>query len=354
MDALTKDQPGPAREQEAPDIQALNNYLQQEAPYLGVVQSILQFPGGYSNLTFCLKTENKELILRRPPIGANIKSAHDMGREFTVLSKLKAHYTRVPNPILYCDSPDVIGAPFYIMERLKGVILRATNARKLTIAEDQLRNISEALIDNLVQLHAIDIFETGLDQLGKPDGYVSRQVEGWIKRYYQAETDTLEHMDALAVWLKQTQPPVQKPTFLHNDYKYDNVVLNPNNLTEIVGVLDWEMATVGDPLMDLGASLAYWSEAKDDPVLQSFNLTALPGNLTRQEVVTRYAEKSKRDVSGILFYYVFGLFKNAVIAQQIYARWKQGFSKDPRFGGLLMVIRSLAKLGVESVDKQKL
>lgn len=354
MKQLTPDQPVAGREHEMPDVHKLNTYLKSIAPHFGEVLEINQFPSGYSNLTFCLKTATQEYILRRPPLGANIKSAHDMGREFMVLTRLKVHFEKIPSPIIYCEDESVIGAPFYIMQRLHGIILRASHAQQLKLSPEIFKSISEALVDTLVELHAIDIYKTGLDQLGKPEGYVQRQVEGWIKRYYAAETDSIEHMNQLADWLRQQQPSPQQPAFLHNDFKYDNVILDPNNLSNIIGVLDWEMATVGDPLMDLGASLAYWSEAGDNPVLQSFNLTVLPGNLTRKEVADRYATKSGRDVSGIHFYYVFGLFKNAVIAQQIYARWKQGFSKDPRFGGLIHVIKALAKQGVETLTSQKI
>ena len=353
MKSFPIDQPSAARAGETPDLKELNSYLYVHVPDLGEMQSITQFPSGYSNLTFCLTTKDKEFILRRPPVGANIKSAHDMGREFNVLSKLKKHYPKVPAPIAYCESEEIIGAPFYIMERMQGVILRATNAPKLSITAELFEKLSKALVDNLVELHALDIHKTGLSELGKPEGYVQRQVEGWIKRYYAAETDKLEEMNSLAAWLQKNLPNDQPPAFLHNDYKYDNVILDPQDLSKIIGVLDWEMATVGDPLMDLGASVAYWSEAGDDPVLRSFNLTSLPGNISRQKFVDRYAGKSKRDVSKILFYYVFGLFKNAVIAQQIYARWKQGFSNDSRFGGLLIVIKSLSKQGVDSLNKQK-
>jgi aminoglycoside phosphotransferase (APT) family kinase protein len=353
MSTYPTDQPITIQEGETPNIEKLNTYLKAHVPQSGNVQFISQFPSGYSNLTFLLKTNTQELILRRPPVGANIKSAHDMGREFLVLTKLKPHYSKVPTPIAYCQMEEVIGAPFYIMERIQGVILRAGNARKLAITPELFRNLSEALVDNLVELHRLDIHKTGLDELGKPEGYVQRQVEGWIKRYYNAETDKLIEMDNLADWLQKNQPPGQPSAFLHNDYKYDNVIFDPADLSKIIGVLDWEMATVGDPLMDVGASIAYWSEAGDDPVLQSFNLTALPGNLSRQEFINRYAEKSKRDVTNILFYYIFGLFKNAVIAQQIYARWKEGLTKDPRFGGLLMVIKSLSKQGVESLSRDK-
>ncbi len=348
------DQPIAAREGETPDLKKLNSYLRSHVPEVNEVQTIRQFPSGYSNLTFCLTTKYKQFILRRPPVGANIKSAHDMGREFKVLSLLKKHYSKVPTPIVYCESEEIIGASFYIMERMQGVILRATNAPKLSISAELFEKLSKALVDNLVVLHALDISATGLSELGKPEGYTQRQVEGWIKRYYNAETDILEEMNLLATWLQKNLPKDQTPAFLHNDYKYDNVILDQQDLSKIIGVLDWEMATVGDPLMDLGASVAYWSEAGDDPVLRSFNLTSLPGNISRQGFVDRYAEKSKRDVSNILFYYVFGLFKNAVIAQQIYARWKQGFSKDPRFGGLLMVIKCLSKQGVGSLNREKL
>jgi aminoglycoside phosphotransferase (APT) family kinase protein len=277
-----------------------------------------------------------------------------MGREFRVLSLLKDHYDKIPQPFHYCENADVIGAPFYLMERINGVILRAANVPKMKLTPEILRKTSESLIDNLVALHALDIEKTGLDQLGKPEGYVQRQVEGWIKRYYNAETEKIETLDSLAEWMKLNQPQSGTPSLLHNDYKYDNVVLDPENLSDILGVLDWEMATVGDPLMDLGGTLAYWSEASDTDEVKFFNLTWLPGNLTRDEVVTRYAEKSGRDLSNILFYYIFGLYKNAVIAQQIYARWKQGHTKDPRFGGLLPIIKGLGIKAQIALEKGKL
>jgi aminoglycoside phosphotransferase (APT) family kinase protein len=321
---------------------------------VGEVLEITQFPGGFSNLTYCLKTSTKEYVLRRPPFGANIKGGHDMGREFRVLFLLQPIYDKIPKPIIFCENEVVMGAPFYIMERIQGVILRAASASKLNISPEILRQISESIIDNQVVLHSIDIQTTHLISLGKPEGYVQRQVEGWIERYYQAETDKIAELDAVANWLQQNIPPEQVPAFLHNDYKQDNVVLNPHHLSEIVGVLDWEMATVGDPLMDLGATLAYWIQADDEGVLKMFNLTWLPGNLTRQEVIERYASESGRDVSNILFYYVFGLYKNAVIVQQIYARWKKGFTQDARFGGLLPVIQALGRQAVRAVEAGKI
>jgi len=236
------------------------------------------------------------------------------------------------------------------MERIRGLILRPSLASQIQFSSVEMRSLSESLVDNLIALHAIDIHGTHLIQLGKPEGYIQRQVEGWTKRYEVARTDEIEAMDTLSQWLHKNQPADAPATLLHNDYKYDNLVLREGKLSEIIGVLDWEMATVGDPWMDLGASLAYWAEAKDDDLAKVFNISWLPGNLTRKEVVERYVAGSGRSVKNPLFYYVFGLFKNAVIAQQIYARWKQGHSKDPRFGQLINVIHNLAQRGVKAVE----
>ncbi len=347
------DQPADTRRGEEIDLEKLNAFLEQQAS-IGRVVAQKQFPGGYSNLTYLLSSGQGDYILRRPPYGASIKSAHDMGREFKVLSLLRQHYSKVPNPILYCEDANVIGAPFYIMERLKGIILRPSLIKEMNFSPDEMRELSESLVDNLVVLHAIDIRSTGLDQLGKPEGYISRQVHGWTKRYLDGQTEVIPAMDELAIWLGTHQPADGSPTLLHNDYKYDNIVFSPDHLPEIVGVLDWEMCTVGDSWMDLGAALAYWAEAGDGDLAKVFNVSWLPGNLTRREVVDRYVEKSGRYVSSPVFYYVFGLFKNAVIAQQIYARWKQGHSKDPRFGELIHVIRDISRRGGRTVERDSL
>ncbi|WP_020598960.1 phosphotransferase family protein [Spirosoma panaciterrae] len=354
---IAPDMPRSVRVGDELDRVRLNAYLHEHAPDMGEVTEIRQFPGGFSNLTYWLKTTDGEYVLRRPPVGANIKGGHDMGREFRVLSLLNGQYNKIPEPIVYCETTDVLGAPFYIMKRVSGIILRATMAPGLELAPERMRQLSEALIDNLVAIHRLDIVATGLGQLGKPDGYVQRQVEGWIGRYRQAETDKIPAMDQVGNWLQQHYPRKQPPAFLHNDYKYDNVILAADKATgepmpEIKGVLDWEMATVGDPLMDLGATLAYWSEAEDSPAYRNFNLTWLPGNLTRREVVAHYERQSGRDLTDILFYYVFGLYKNAVIAQQIYARWKQGYSQDARFGHLLPMIIELATKAADAIEQE--
>ena len=305
---------------------------------------VAQFPGGFSNLTYGLRTTSGNYVLRRPPVGANIKGGHDMGREYRVLSLLQGHYAKAPTPVAYCEDPNVIGGPFYLMERLEGVVLRPHNAAKLGLSPEQWRRLSTALIDNLAALHALDIVETGLAQLGKPEGYTRRQVEGWVQRYAAAATDAIEDMETLAQWLPANLPPEQAPAFLHNDYKYDNVMFD-STFSELIGVLDWEMSTVGDPLMDLGAALAWWIEAGDGEAMYPYNVTWMPGNLTRQEAAERYAQQSGRDLKHLMFYYVFGLFKNATIGQQIYARWKQGLAQDARFGHLLPMVKQLAQKG---------
>jgi len=323
------------------DIKKLNTYLEGHLSHFEKITAVKQFPGGYSNLTYLLKTTTKEYVLRRPPKGANIKSAHDMHREFEVLSLLQPVYDKIPYPVCYCDDVDVIGSPFYMMERIKGIILRNKIPSGLSLSDSHFKQLSTQTIDNLLALHQLDINKTGLAKLGNPEGYVSRQVSGWIKRYFNAETDTINGMNQAAEWLQNSIPQTQSNAFIHNDYKYDNLILDADTLN-IKAVLDWEMATVGDPLMDLGTTLAYWVQKEDSMALHAFNLTWVDGNLTRKEVMTYYGSKSRLDLNNILFYYVFGCFKLGVIAQQIYARYKKGFTKDPRFAGLIYVVNACA------------
>ncbi|MFO1095233.1 MAG: phosphotransferase family protein [Planctomycetaceae bacterium] len=317
-------------------LDRLAEYLQRELPQTGGAVSVEQFPSGHSNLTYLVRRGDREWVLRRPPFGNVVASAHDMGREFRMLSRLHAVYPPAPRPELYCDDDSILGVPFYLMERRHGVILRKSIPSGITIDADLARRMSAALVDNLVKLHQIDIHAAGLTDMGKPDGYVQRQVAGWAKRYNNAKTSDVPAMEQLAEWLAQNQPYESGVAVIHNDYKYDNVILDPADLTRIVAVLDWEMATIGDPLMDLGASLAYWVEPTDPaPLRQSaFGPTALPGSLTRKEVIARYQQQTGRAVSQPEFYYCFGLFKLAVIVQQIYARFVRGNTQDPRFAHL--------------------
>jgi aminoglycoside phosphotransferase (APT) family kinase protein len=320
--------------------------------YPGKIE-ILQFPGGYSNLTYLIKKGNEEFVLRKPPHGANIKSAHDMGREFKVLSLLKPNFDRIPAPISFYADNALLGAPFYLMERVKGLILRNEVPKGVLMTSESFHKLSVNTIDNLAELHQLDITSTKLDTLGKPEGYVLRQVTGWIKRYSNAETEVIKAMNETATWMQSNIPPENSPSFIHNDYKYDNLVLDPETLA-IKALLDWEMATVGDPLMDLGTSLGYWAEEGDHPALKSFGLTGHTGNLNRQEVVERYAATSGQKIDHIVFYYVFGCFKIAVIAQQIYARYKQGLTKDPRFAGLIYITNACSENAARAIKYNRI
>lgn len=350
------DRPKKVRPGEELDADKLEAYLSAHLPELAGPITVDQFPAGHSNLTYLLRTGDRELVLRRPPLGAKIKTAHDMGREYRILSHLINVYTRVPRPLLYCEDESVMGAPFYVMERLRGVILRTSVPRGVELSPQLMRDLSENFVNNLVEIHRIDHEAAGLGDLGRPAGYVRRQIEGWTRRYQRARTDDVPDVDRAAAWLAGNMLPEVRASLIHNDYKYDNLVLDPGDLSNIIGVLDWEMATVGDPLMDLGTTLGYWVDPGDLDEMQAlpFGLTTLPGNLNRRELAQRYAELSGLDLSNILFYYVYGLFKIIVIVQQIYARYKAGLTKDERFAVLIHVVRVLGKATALAIEKRRI
>ncbi|HJZ89850.1 MAG TPA: phosphotransferase family protein [Gemmataceae bacterium] len=346
------DTAGPVRPGEELPVATLDAFLAKSLPEVAGLLSVEQFPCGYSNLTYLLRKGDREFVLRRPPFGNQVKTAHDMGREFRVLSKLSAVYPPAPRSYFYCEDLEVLGAPFYVMERRRGVVLRHANIPGTSLDPPAARRLSEALIDNLALLHALDYKAAGLADLGRPDGYVQRQVTGWIGRYTNAQTEPLPGMDRIAQWLTDHQPARSDAALIHNDYKYDNLVLDPADLMRVVAVLDWEMATVGDPLMDLGTTLGYWVEAGDtEPVRAgAFGPTALPGSLTRQELVARYADMTGRDMSVMLFYYCFGVYKIAVIVQQIYARYLRGHTRDARFARLNERVATLCETALRAAD----
>lgn len=348
------DQAKDIRKGEELNLARLRNYLGGHLTGFSGQLKVSQFPSGFSNLTYLLKSGDKEYVLRRPPFGANIKGGHDMGREFKVLSLLKPVYPKVPTPMLHCLDESVLGAEFYVMERVKGVILRGKPTKDIDLPPALMKSISESCIDNLADLHTMDLKASGLEGFGKPEGYTARQVEGWINRYYKAETDKIPAMDEVATWMKTNMPEQQYVSFIHNDYKYDNLILNPEKLDEIIAVLDWEMSTVGNPLMDLGTSLAYWAQADDSDALKPFSLTWLPGNLNREEFVDRYGEKTGFDLSDQVFYYVFGAFKIGVIIQQIYARYKKGLTQDPRFENLIYAVMACAENARKAIERDRI
>src|SRR5215471_18590309 len=341
------DHAGRIRPGEELNLEKLDPYLRHRFPDLSGALRLEQFPSGHSNLTYSVSFGEKEMVLRRPPFGSKVKSAHDMGREYQVLEKLHAAYP-APRPLLYCADESVIGAPFYVMERVQGIILRRDLPAGLELAPQTAHRLSEAFIDNLATLHQLDYNALGLGELGKPQGYLERQVKGWIERYYGSKTHELPEVETIAAWLKDRMPAQSGATLVHNDYKYDNMVLDAADVTTIRAVLDWEMCTLGDPLTDLGTALAYWVQA-DDPIevqMVRWGPTAIPGSLTRAELVQRYHQKTRRDVGNIVFYYVFALFKVAVIIQQIYYRYHHGLTKDARFASLGEVTKMLLRVSL--------
>ena len=342
----------PVRAGEALDANRLGDYLALVLPGLALPLAVRQFPSGFSNLSYLLTAGDREFVLRRPPIGTRPKSGHDMGREYRVLTALQGVFAESPRPIHFCQDESVIGAPFYIVERIRGIILRRDYPSGLVAAPALIRDQQCALIDTLARLHGIDHRAHGLGEFGRPDGYARRQVEGWGGRYARAITDDAADADAVIEWLT-TQVPreVAEPALIHNDYKLDNVVFDVADPGKLIGVLDWEMATIGDPWMDLGCSLAYWVEADDAPELLATRMlpTHLPGSLTRTEVLQRYAAARGIPAPAFRFYRAFGLFRLAVIVQQIYFRYFHGETRDPRFAPLGPMARVLIDCaGVEA------
>ncbi len=350
------DAPGPIRDGEALDVHGLERFLRAALPGLpaGDALTVQQFPSGFSNLTYALRLGEVEWVLRRPPAGADARGGHDMPREYRILRALDGTGIQAPRPVLVCEDNAILGAPFYLMERVRGVILRNRLPPGIILSAPTLKRLSQALVDTLAELHRVDIHAAGIEDLGRPDGYVARQVSGWAKRFTSAQTDPVPDLNALGAWLAGHLPPDSGAALIHNDFKYDNVVVAPAELDRIVAVLDWEMATIGDPLMDLGTTLGYWSEAGDPELVRQFNLTYLPGNLTRREVVGRYEECTGRAIGQPLFYYAFGLYKIGVIVQQIFARYRRGLTRDARFAGLLELERAMARMAVEAIERESI
>ncbi len=350
----------PVRPGEELDIAALSAWLGAHFPELAGRRVVVeQFPAGHSNLTYLVRVgdgpDAPELVIRRPPFGSQVKSAHDMGREFALQSALAGRFP-VPRALAYERDETVLGAPFYAMQRVVGVICR----KKLGVADANAATyarLSEALVETMVALHAIDWrSDEGLTNLYRGEGFVRRQVEGWSRRWEEALTEEVPTIERLRTELLRDVPADAGATVVHNDLKYDNLVLDPDDLGHVRAVLDWEMATIGCPLMDLGTSLGYWVEATDPAAMKmmAFVPTYEPGNLDREGVVRRYEERSGRVVARPVFYFVFGLFKLAVVGQQIYRRFVLGKTQDKRFAMFGQAVRTLGDLGVRALDADRL
>ena len=354
----------PIREGEELNFDALEKYLRLELNEIlpdanldSFEMEFRQFPGGHSNLTYLVHLGSNEFVLRRPPFGPVAPTAHDMPREYKLLAAINPVFNLAPRPFLLCEDTSIIGVSFYLMERRRGFVIRREMPVEIEDSLDLRRRISESLVDTLAALHRVDIHSSGLAGIGKPTGFVTRQVKGWADRWQRSKTSEIPEIDEIIRWLGERIPPepdASNPaTLVHNDFKLDNVMLDSSDPQRVVAVLDWEMCTVGDPLVDLGILLCYWPE-KNDPEARRDSISSVttePGWMTRAEIIHRYGEKTGRDVSSIKFYEVFAIFKIAVVIQQIYFRYVRGQTHDERFAGFGARVEGLARAAMEMAER---
>ncbi|TVP91104.1 MAG: phosphotransferase family protein [Pseudomonadaceae bacterium] len=351
------DQASQIRAGEELDADAVDRYLKTQIEGLQGTPTIRQFPGGASNLTYLVAYPEQEFVLRRPPFGVKAKSAHDMGREYRIINQLNDGFPYCPKAYAHCTDESVLGCEFYVMERVNGVILRADLPPELGLDEASTRELCKSFIDKFVDLHNVDYEACGLGDLGKPEGYVERQIEGWIKRYNKAITPDAPNWEPVMAWLRDKMPADHhKPGLVHNDYRFDNVILDPDNPMKIIGVLDWEMTTIGDPLMDLGNTLAYWIQADDPAPVQAMRRqpSHAPGMLTRQEFADYYAQRAGIEINNLDYYYTYGLFRLAGIVQQIYYRYYHGQTQDQRFAAFIGMNTLLEQMSLQVIDQSTL
>ncbi|MCD7070922.1 phosphotransferase family protein [Pseudomonas petroselini] len=351
------DQSTQIRPGEELDASLIDPYLKAHIPGLSGTPTISQFPGGASNLTYLLEYPGQEFVLRRPPFGHKAKSAHDMGREYRILQPAQRRLPLLPQGLRALHRRVVIGAEFYVMERVNGIILRSDLPAELGLDAVKAEALCKSFIDKFVELHQVDYSACGLADLGKPEGYVARQIRGWSDRYEKALTPDAPHWEAVRAWLNDKMP-ADHPTssIVHNDYRFDNVILDPHNPMQIIGVLDWELTTLGDPLMDLGNTLAYWIEAADPAPVQLMRRqpSNAPGMLTRREFVDYYAERSGIQIDNFDFYYTYGLFRLAGIVQQIYYRFFHGQTQDKRFAQFIQMNKLLEQMSLNVISTSTL
>jgi aminoglycoside phosphotransferase (APT) family kinase protein len=351
------DQPAIPRIGEELDPSRLLPFLRDRIPDLEGDLEVLQFPAGSSNLTYLLRMGDRELVMRRPPFGTKPRSGHDMKREYTILSALHGSFPYCPEPLAFTDDESILGCPFYIMERLHGIVVRRSFPPGLEPTPQETRLLFDRLVDVQAELHSLDYVSLGLEDFGRPDGYVERQVTGWCRRFQRVRTPDVPDFEDVMVWLFEKMPPPSgRAGIIHNDYKLDNVLLDADDPLRILGVLDWEMATIGDPLMDLGETLAYWIERDDPSDMQARRMspTNVPGAPTRAEVVERYVSRTGHEVDRLDFYYCFGLFRLAVIIQQIYYRYYKGQSHDQRFAMMGFSVIGFEKLCMDIIARSDL
>jgi aminoglycoside phosphotransferase (APT) family kinase protein len=337
------DTAGKVRSGEELDLSKLNPWLLERVSGISGVPDVTQYAGGASNWTYCLSYPEKQVVLRRAPNGTKAKGAHDMGREYRLQAALKPVYQYVPEMLAHSNDESIIGAEFYVMEKLNGLIPRTNMPRGLDLSPEQCRQLCFNALDSMIELHHVNYKDAGLEKIAKGEGYTERQIKGWSHRYQKAKTWNVPSGKSVIKWLSDNMPETESICLTHNDFRLDNLVLDADQPTKIIGVLDWELATLGDPLMDLGNSLAYWVEAGDDFFAQKTRrqATHLDGMLTRQEVIEYYLEKTNRVVEDFTFYEVYGLFRLAAIVQQIYYRYHHKQTRNPAFKILWVFVHYL-------------
>jgi aminoglycoside phosphotransferase (APT) family kinase protein len=325
------------REEEDFDHGRLHAYLRDRLAGADRPMEVKRFTGGRSNLTYLLRFDGQEWVLRRPPLGPLPVGGHDMKREYRVLSRLWKAFKPAPRAMLFCDDPSIIGAPFFVMERRKGIVIRTNEPTPAELGDrpETFRKLSSAIIDTLADLHAVNYKAVGLSTLGRPEGFVRRQIVGWMDRWERAKTREVPLMNKLGKWLLENMPPAQPPVLLHNDFFLHNIMFGAGDPGRVAGIFDWEMSTLGDPMVDLGNTLAFWREKTDPQELigmaQAEIHTFHPGFISRDEAMQRYARRTGRDLSHVYFYWAFSHWKNATIGEQIYVRYVRGQTTDPRF-----------------------
>jgi len=337
----------PVRPDERFDEGRLADYLRGMIPGTENALTVRQFGGGAANLTYLLDYVSHQYVLRRPPLGPVAPTSHDMGREYKVLSVLHQAYPYAPEAYIYCDDTAVISAPFFVMERCSGTIVRTRIPEVYERIADAPQQMSLALVDALADIHAVDYEALGLGNVGNPDGFIRRQIDGWYRRWEAAKDEEVPEMDSIFAWMKENHPQSQGRTLVHNDFKLDNTMFDSSNPGHVIAVLDWDMCTLGDPLSDLGALLTYWTESSDSPSMHAAAKTFMPVGddrfLTRAELVNRYAIRSGRDVSHVRFYHILGMFRVIVIVAQIFIRFQRGQTQDQRFATFGLLVKDLAR-----------
>ena len=343
----------PVRADEVFEVAKVADFCRGRIPGSDNELKVRQFGGGKANLTYLLDYGTHQYVLRRPPLGPVAASAHDMGREFKVLSRLYEQFPLAPRAFLFCEDPELIGAPFFVMERREGVVVRGRVPDIYSAYPDAARRMSTGLVDALAAFHAVDYAAVGLGDLGEPTGFIARQIEGWYKRWHKAKNEEVPAMDAVYEWLKAHQPTTSHFSLVHNDYKLDNVMLDQDDPGKLVAIFDWDMCTLGDPLADLGSLLCYWTEPDDPPLWQAMSMmpTGNLGFLRRDELVERYVRGCGRDVSHIQFYHALGLYRLTVIIAQIYIRYVRGQTQDHRFAAMGQMIPMMAAAALQVAEK---